>query len=192
MTTPNIVLPTKFGELSISVGESNSETPPWVLVYKKPWEEVPFLRIHSSCLFSESFHSIDCDCSLQLEKSLETVSIVGGAIVYLYQEGRGLGLFQKALAISKQQELGIETAEAYQQLGFELDPRQYSAVTDALRSIDFPRRVRLATNNPRKIAALEAAGYAVGERARMQLRLTERVSKYLRSKVRGLGHYEWD
>ena len=78
------------------------------------------------------------------------------------------------------------------QLGFELDPRQYAVVADALQSIDFPKAVRLATNNPRKISGLEAAGYSVAERARMQLRLTERIVKYLRSKVRGLGHYEWD
>ena len=112
--------------------------------------------------------------------------------MYLYQEGRGLGLFQKVVAIARQQELGVETAEAYKQLGYELDPRQYSVVADALQSIDFPKTVRLATNNPRKIAALEAVGYSVAERARMHIEVTEQVSDYLQSKVRGLGHYDWD
>lgn len=174
------------------MAEGGTNVPSWVLVYKEPWEDVPFLRIHSSCLFSESFHSVDCDCSLQLQMSLETISRSGGAVVYLYQEGRGLGLFQKVLAISKQQELGVETAEAYQQLGFELDPRSYAVVAEALQSIVFPKTVRLATNNPRKISGLQAVGYRVAERARMKLKLSERVVKYLRSKVRGLGHYEWD
>jgi len=190
--SPTITLPTKFGDLSVEIGDASPEIPPWVLIYKKPWEAVPFLRIHSSCLFSESLRSVDCDCSLQLEKSLEMISQAGGAVVYLYQEGRGLGLFQKVLAISKQQELGVETAEAYKQLGYELDPRQYSVVAEALESIDFPKCVRLATNNPRKVAALEAVGYRVDERARMQIEVTEQVSDYLQSKVRGLGHYERD
>jgi len=190
--SPIISLPTKFGELSVEVGDTATDIPPWVLIYKKPWEDIPFLRIHSSCLFSESLHSTDCDCSLQLEKSLQMISQFGGAVVYLYQEGRGLGLFQKVLAIAKQQELGIETAEAYKQLGYELDPRQYSVVAAALQCIDFPREVRLATNNPRKIATLEAVGYRVAERARMQIEVSEHVSDYLQSKVRGLGHYERD
>lgn len=192
MTSPTIALPTKFGDLSIKVGDTATEIPSWVLIYRKPWEEVPFLRVHSSCLFSESLRSLDCDCSLQLEKSLETISKVGGAVVYLYQEGRGLGLFQKVVAIARQQELGVETAEAYKQLGYELDPRQYYVVADALQSIDFPKTVRLATNNPRKIAALEEVGYSVAERARMHIEVTEQVSDYLQSKVRGLGHYERD
>ncbi|WP_240668639.1 GTP cyclohydrolase II RibA [Piscinibacter defluvii] len=192
MPSPIITLPTQFGDFSVEVGDASTDVPPWVLIYRKPWEAVPFLRIHSSCLFSESLHSIDCDCALQLAKSLETISKVGGAVVYLYQEGRGLGLFQKVVAISKQQELGVETAEAYRQLGYELDPRQYSVVAEALESIEFPKCVRLATNNPRKVAALEAVGYRVAERAQMQIDVSEHVSDYLQSKVRGLGHYERD
>lgn len=191
-SSPSILLPTRFGDLLVKVGEGGDAIQPWVIIYKHPWETVPFLRVHSSCVFSESFHGVDCDCALQLEESLKMIARVGGAIVYLYQEGRGLGLFQKAVAIAKQQELNIDTAEAYRHLGFDLDPRQYDVVADALASINFPRCVRLATNNPRKIDGLMAVGYTVVDRAHMELRLTDRVLKYLRSKVHGLGHYERD
>jgi GTP cyclohydrolase II len=188
----SIVLPTRFGNLKLGVSEEGHPTPKWVLIYNKSWEEVPFLRIHSSCLFSESFFSKDCDCAMQLEDSLKTISSIGGAIVYLYQEGRGHGLFSKVKAIAAQQEHGIETAEAYHRLGYELDPRQYAAVGEALATIDFPSRIRLATNNPRKIKAVEELGYEVVDRAKIKLTLTEDVANYVKSKVIGLGHYESD
>jgi len=187
-----IRLPTRFGDLSVKVGEEVDSVPSWILLYKEPWEHIPFLRIHSSCLFSESFLSQDCDCSLQLTESLKTIVRTGGAIVYLYQEGRGVGLFRKATAIAKEQELGIDTASAFNHLGYDLDARDYSAVASALQSIDFPKVIRLATNNPRKVKALEEEGYVVAERAYMEINLTDRVRAYVRSKESGLGHYERD
>lgn len=190
--SPNIVLPTRFGDLNVKVGEGRTELPPWVLIYREPWESIPFLRIHSSCLFSESFSSEDCDCALQLSESLETISKVGGAVVYLYQEGRGVGLFRKAVAMATEEELGIDTAEAFKHHGFDLDSRLYLAVVDALASISFPKVVRLATNNPRKVNALEQAGYVVKERVRWKFKPTQRVARYIKSKVHGLGHYERD
>lgn len=190
-SSPVVNLPTKFGPLCVKVGNGHDLVPPWVVIYKQPWENIPFLRIHSSCLFSESFHSADCDCAMQLTESLKTIADKGGAIVYLYQEGRGAGLFRKAVAMATEQELSLDTASAFMHHGFELDSRQYEAVKEALSSIDFPREIRLATNNPRKIKALEEFGYIVTERALMDLSLTERHIKYLKSKVQGLGHYDW-
>ena len=191
LTSPVVHLPTEFGSLCVKVGKGPESIPPWVVIYKQPWEEIPFLRIHSSCLFSESFHSADCDCAMQLTEALRTIASVGGAVVYFYQEGRGVGLFGKATAMATEHALSLDTANAFKHHGFELDSRQYEAVKEALASIDFPRKVRIATNNPRKITALEDAGYIVAERAYMDLPLTERVIKYLKSKVEGLGHYEW-
>lgn len=190
-SSPVVDLPTQFGPLRVKVGDGQDPIPPWVVIYKQPWEQIPFLRIHSSCLFSESFHSSDCDCAMQLSASLKTIAKEGGAIVYLYQEGRGVGLFRKAVAMATELALSVDTANAFKHHGFELDSRQYGAVKEALVSINFPKEVRLATNNPRKIKALEESGYTVAERTLMDLPLTERHIKYLTSKVQGLGHYEW-
>lgn len=180
---------TKFGDVSVKASP-NDGTPEWVVVYKKPWPEIPFLRVHSSCLFSEALGTTDCDCALQLHAAMRVVSEEGGAIVYLYQEGRGQGLFRKIQAIAVEQEYQVDTAKAFNQLGFHLDPRDYSTVGQALRSIEFPTTVRLATNNPRKVAALKSVGYNVAERIELRLTLTEKIRKYLRSKVLGLDHYE--
>lgn len=190
--SPVVKLPTKFGALCVKVGENTTQTPPWVVIYKHPWEPIPLLRIHSSCLFSESLHSTDCDCALQLEEALNIISKTGGAIVYLYQEGRGHGLSRKAEAIATEQQLGLDTAEAFIHLGYDLDPRDYRSVVDALVSIDFPKKIRLATNNPRKVEALLSAGYIIDERVSLKLKLTERIKQYIKSKVRGLGHHESD
>lgn len=189
--TPSIVLDTKFGALRVEAG-TTVDGVLWTVVYKQPWGRVPFLRIHSSCLFSESFGSLDCDCALQLQASLGIVAAEGGAVVYLYQEGRGLGLVSKIRAIQAEQEHLVETAEAYARLGFALDPRDYSAAIVALEAVCFPRELRMATNNPRKTSALQQAGYIVRERVALQLPLTERIRRYLKSKVRGLGHHEQD
>lgn len=192
LNSPVVKLPTKFGELCVKVAEDSLQSPSWVVIYKQPWEPIPLLRIHSSCLFSESFRSTDCDCALQLEEALSVIAKTGGAIVYLYQEGRGHGLFKKVAAIATEQQLGLDTAEAFQHLGYDLDPRNYKAVVDALECIDFPKKIRLATNNPRKVDALESAGYIIIERVSLKLKLTERVKRYINSKVRGLGHHESD
>ena len=186
---PTVELSTKFGDVSVKAS-SNEGTPEWVVVYKKPWPEIPFLRIHSSCLFSEAFGTNDCDCALQLHAALKVVSEEGGAIVYLYQEGRGQGLFRKIQAIAIEQEHQVDTAEAFNRLGFHLDPRDYSKAGQALKLIEFPATIRLATSNPRKVAALKSIGYTVVERIQLRLTLTERIKKYLRSKVLGLNHYE--
>lgn len=182
-------LSTSFGDVSVTASP-NEGVPEWVVVYKKPWPEIPFLRIHSSCLFSEAFGTNDCDCALQLHAALKVVSDEGGAVVYLYQEGRGQGLFRKIQAIAVEQEHQVDTAEAFNRLGFHLDPRDYSKVGQALQSIEFPATIRLATSNPRKVAALKLVGYNVVERFQLRLTLTERIKKYLRSKVLGLDHYE--
>ena len=188
--TAEVKLPTKFGDFLVRVSDGDS-LPRWIVIYKQPWGDRPFLRIHSSCLFAESLQSEDCDCALQLHAALETVSKEGGAVVYLYQEGRGEGLFRKVVAMALQIEASIDTAEAYQRLGYELDPRDYTAAAEALKSIEFPKTIRVATNNPRKIEALERIGFNP-ERVTQDIKLTIRRQKYVQSKVRGLDHYGSD
>lgn len=191
--SPIIILPTSFGNFSVIVSDDeNSSTSKWVVIFKRPWGDLPFLRIHSSCLFSESFASTDCDCASQLQHSLGFLSKCGGAIVYLYQEGRGMGLLAKVNAMFLQQKNDLETADAYSRLGYDLDPRDYSNVSDALSAITFPRRIRLATNNPRKVRAMTDMGYEVVERYQIPRPSSERIRKYLSSKEKGLGHYEQD
>ena len=189
--SPRVGLSTKFGNLNVQASP-NEGTPDWVVVYKRPWPKVPFLRIHSSCLFSEAFASTDCDCALQLHAALKVVAEEGGAVVYLYQEGRGQGIFRKIQAIAVEQEHEVDTAEAFNRLGYHLDPRDYSKVGEALRAIGFPSNIRLATSNPRKVAALGEVGYTVEDRVQLKIALTAKIKKYLRSKVLGLNHYESD
>jgi 3,4-dihydroxy 2-butanone 4-phosphate synthase / GTP cyclohydrolase II len=189
--SPRALLHTKFGDLDVQTS-SNKGTPEWVVVYKRPWPKIPLLRIHSSCLFSEAFATTDCDCSLQLHAALKVVAEEGGAVVYLYQEGRGQGIFRKIQALAVEQEQQVDTAEAFTRLGFHLDPREYSKAGEALKAIGFPLTVRLATNNPRKVTALSEIGYTVEARVQLKLTLTLRIRKYLRSKVLGLNHYESD
>lgn len=188
--TAEVTLPTRVGELRVRVPDGEP-SPRWIAVYKKPWGPRPFLRVHSSCLFAEGLGSTDCDCALQLKAALDTVSKEGGAVVYLYQEGRGVGLFRKVTAMALQAEESIDTANAYMRLGYDPDPRDYSAVVEALASIDFPSNIRIATNNPRKIDALQRSGFNV-ERVAQKLKLTAKIRKYVLSKVRGLNHYGSD
>lgn len=182
-----ISLPTDFGEFHVSVHESGSEH--CILISKEHGEEVPFLRIHSSCVFSEALHSNDCDCAQQLQASLKYVGIHGGLIIYCYEEGRGVGLRKKIEAIQLEQKKHMNTAEAFKELGFTADPRTYKLAIDALQVLNI-KRVRLASNNPQKIEALKNGGIEVVERIILNLDLNDAAKEYLDKKIEHLGHYE--
>lgn len=149
----------------------------------------PSVRIHSSCVFSESLGSLDCDCALQLRKSLEQVSSDGGFVLYRFEEGRGAGLRNKIEAISLQQSQGIDTKTAFETLGFPPDPRTYSVAIRALQALNLGPRIALKTNNPRKIKALEDAGFEV-EREALGIDRDERVQAYFDQKRQCLGHID--
>ncbi len=148
----------------------------------------PLLRLHSSCLFSESFSALDCDCSLQLDESLSLLSREGGVLVYLYQEGRGQGLDRKIKAMEIQREQGLDTHDAFQKLGYELDPRTYNFGIEALLELGISKNVRLISNNPRKQRQLEDAGFNVIERVSLSLEITPMIKDYLLIKRDKLGH----
>ena len=150
---------------------------------------VPYLRIQSSCLFSESFHAIDCDCALQLQGSLKLInSKRKGALVYLFEEGRGAGLITKIKAIGAEKKLKIDTVDAFKTLGLPPDLRNYKTALEILEDLKISKQVKFITNNPQKKEALERNGFKVVEIIKLKLKINELVGKYLQIKKRKLGH----
>ncbi len=144
-------------------------------------------RIHSECLTGDALFSMRCDCGNQLQAALEAISKEGrGALFYLRQEGRGIGLLNKIKAY-KLQDAGADTVEANEQLGFGADMRDYSILRPMFEYLEI-RVVRLMTNNPRKVAALEEQGVVVAERIPLHTSSNPHNEKYLSTKVGKLGH----
>jgi GTP cyclohydrolase II len=147
----------------------------------------PLLRIHSQCLTGDVFHSLRCDCRAQLEIALREISGEGrGLIVYELQEGRGIGLMNKLRAYELQDQ-GADTVEANEQLGFENDLRSYSLPAAILRHLGVTA-VRLLSNNPDKVKALEDAGIMVAERVPCVAEAHESRRSYLKTKREKMGH----
>jgi GTP cyclohydrolase II len=146
----------------------------------------PLVRIHSECLTGDVFHSLRCDCRAQLELALETIAREGrGVVVYEHQEGRGIGLLNKLRAYELQDQ-GADTVEANEQLGFAADLRGYQMSAGILRHLGL-RSVRLMSNNPDKIAAVETAGIQVAERVSAAVE-ADHASEYLQTKRDKMGH----
>lgn len=145
------------------------------------------IRMHSSCCFGDVFHGLSCDCRAQLETSVKRIVQEGsGIIFYLNQEGRGVGLSAKIEAISLEQRNNIDTVEAFSQLHYPLDQRKYDAVSKLLLELQI-NSVRLLTNNPSKISALESKGILV-TREPLVTAATKYSAKYLRTKIQKMGH----
>jgi GTP cyclohydrolase II len=147
----------------------------------------PLVRIHSECLTGDVFHSLRCDCRAQLELALYRLSEEGrGMIIYEHQEGRGIGLMNKLRAYQLQ-DAGADTVEANEQLGFRADHREYQLPGSILKHFGI-HEVRLLSNNPDKINALERAGVRVVERVPCQVEPIATTEDYLRTKKEKLGH----
>lgn len=182
-------LPTRWGEFIIhGFDDASSNKEHVALTMGDVSEGEPLLvRIHSECLTGDALHSLRCDCGAQLEAALRRVSEEGrGAILYLRQEGRGIGLLNKIKAY-KLQDQGADTVEANEQLGFGADMRDYGICKAMLDHLQI-QRIRLMTNNPRKVAALEAMGFQVVERVPLQSGSNPHNAKYLATKAGKLGH----
>jgi len=150
-------------------------------------DEPVLTRIHSECLTGDALFSMRCDCGAQLQAALERISKEGrGALLYLRQEGRGIGLLNKIKAY-KLQDLGADTVEANEQLGFGADLRDYSICQAMFQHLNI-RSVRLLTNNPRKVAALQQLGVHIAERLSLQTGHNPHNAKYLATKAGKLGH----
>lgn len=183
--------PTRFGHFRIygfqaRYGDAAEES---VVLTMGPLrgDEPPLLRIHSQCLTGDVFHSLRCDCRSQLELSLNLIAEEGrGIIIYEHQEGRGIGLLNKLRAYELQDQ-GLDTVEANEQLGFKADLRNYRMPGDILRYLGV-KQVRLLSNNPDKIAALERAGIEVAERIPCIVAPHESSEGYLQTKKQKMGH----
>jgi GTP cyclohydrolase II len=147
----------------------------------------PLVRIHSQCLTGDVFGSLRCDCRLQLELALRAIAAEGaGILLYEQQEGRGIGLMAKLKAYELQDK-GLDTVEANVELGFAPDCRAYELPAEALKILGV-QAVRLMTNNPDKVAALQAAGIEVTERVSAEVETQESFEGYLRTKQEKMGH----
>jgi GTP cyclohydrolase II len=147
----------------------------------------PVIRIHSQCLTGDVFGSLRCDCRLQLELAMEKIVAEGaGIMLYEHQEGRGIGLMAKLRAYELQDQ-GLDTVEANEELGFAADCRAYELPGAVLKFLGV-NKVRLITNNPEKVAALEAAGIEVTERVSAEVEPLETFERYLRTKQEKMGH----
>jgi len=161
-----------------------------VLVKGKINPLIPVLvRVHSECLTGDTFHSRHCDCGLQLERAMQLIEKEGsGVLLYLRQEGRGIGLANKVRAYALQQEQGFDTAEANEQLGLPVDLRDYGIGAQILKELNVGK-IRLLTNNPKKIIGLEGYGLHIVEQVSLQISVeSEKQKKYLRTKKEKMNH----
>src|SRR5918998_398761 len=182
-------LPTEWGDFRIAAYRSLTTNEEFVVLFKGEMRsDVPTLvRIHSQCLTGDVFGSTKCDCGRQLHQAMQMIQQEGrGAIVYQQQEGRGIGIVNKIRAYALQDQ-GADTVEANEQLGLAVDLRDYRQCAEILYDLGLCR-VRVISNNPLKLRALEEAGLKIVERVSIEVDATEDAAHYLRTKKEKLGH----
>ncbi|MFC1485229.1 bifunctional 3,4-dihydroxy-2-butanone-4-phosphate synthase/GTP cyclohydrolase II [bacterium] len=182
------VLPTEFGTFVLKVYESRLDEAAHVALIKgdiKNQKDV-LVRVHSSCFTGDLLNSLRCDCRQQLHKSFEYIEKEGGVVLYLQQEGRGIGLVNKIKAYELQDQ-GMDTVEANEALGFHSDLRDYGIGAQILKDLGLSS-IRLLTNNPRKLVGLEGYGLSIRERVPIVVEPTKKNKRYLETKKDKLGH----
>jgi len=182
-------LPTRYGRFTIYgfQGRGSQEEAVALVRGNLAGKTAPLVRVHSQCLTGDVLGSLRCDCRAQLELSLKKISQApNGILLYLPQEGRGIGLMNKLRAYQLQ-DGGMDTVEANQTLGFAADARDYDFSAQILKQLG-ATKIRLLSNNPEKVRQLEQAGIRVVERVPCQPRVSKTSRSYLRTKKRKMGH----
>jgi GTP cyclohydrolase II len=179
-------LPTCFGAFEVYAFKS-SDGKEHVALMSGESEEVN-VRIHSKCLTGDTFCSLRCDCRAQLEASLELIGKEGGVLIYLDQEGRGIGLANKIKAYALQ-EHGRDTVDANKELGFDADLRDYSVAAGILTFLRI-KKIKLITNNPQKMKGLEGDGIEIIERIPLNTAPNKFNKHYLETKKKKMGHLD--
>lgn len=182
-------LPSEWGDFTIAGYRSLTSDEEFVVLFKGELNpDVPTLvRIHSQCLTGDVFGSTKCDCGPQLHRTMEMIQQEGrGAIVYQQQEGRGIGILNKIRAYALQDE-GADTVEANERLGLAIDSREYRQCAEVLFDLGLCK-VRVISNNPGKLQALEEAGLQITERVSIEVESSESAARYLQTKKEKMGH----
>jgi 3,4-dihydroxy 2-butanone 4-phosphate synthase/GTP cyclohydrolase II len=185
----DVEMPTEFGDFRIVGYQNLADGKEHVALVKGEWEadESVLVRVHSECLTGDVFHSMRCDCGLQLEAAMKQIAEAGkGVLLYMRQEGRGIGLLNKLRAYALQEQ-GMDTVQANEALGFQPDARDYGIGAQILVDLGV-RKMRLLTNNPTKRVGLESFGLEVVERVPIEVPHNERNIDYLRTKKTKMGH----
>ena len=183
-----VKMPTDFGEFDCHLYRVITDASHHLALSRNPIDPLQptLVRVHSECLTGDVFHSQRCDCGAQLATALEHIATEGGILLYLRQEGRGIGLGAKIHAY-KLQEQGLDTIEANEKLGFASDLRDYGMGAQILWDLGV-RRIRLLTNNPKKVIGLEGYGLEIVEQLPLSLPANQHNAKYLETKRTRMGH----
>jgi GTP cyclohydrolase II len=182
-------LPTRYGRFTIFGfrGSGKNEEAVALVRGSLHGKTAPLVRVHSQCLTGDVLTSLRCDCRSQLELSLKKIGqAASGILLYLPQEGRGIGLMNKLRAYQLQ-DGGMDTVEANEKLGFAADAREYDFSAQVLKKLG-AKRIRLLSNNPEKVRQLEKAGIEVVQRVPCQPRVSKTSRAYLKTKKRKMGH----
>jgi 3,4-dihydroxy 2-butanone 4-phosphate synthase/GTP cyclohydrolase II len=182
-------LPTKYGEFQIHAFENLLDKQTHIALVQGDISDGQnvLVRVHSSCLTGDVLHSIRCDCGAQLDAAMKRIGLEGrGVLLYLNQEGRGIGLVNKLRAYELQDE-GFDTVEANERLGFKADQRDYGVGVQILRELGI-RSMRLLSNNPRKLVGIEGYGLSVSDWLPIEIPASDSTRRYLKTKKEKMGH----
>jgi len=188
MITQQTILPLEHGKFAITYHKTDFGD--CVSVHMGNLAQgVPIVRIHSSCLFGEAFHGLDCDCGSQLDAALRLISEDGtGVVVYHYAEGRGVGLERKIEALELQRTQGLDTVESLARMGLQPDLRTYDATLEALSDLGTAKTIRAASQNPHKLDALKHAGFTIAEVIQLDIPITDLNKPELLTKKYKMGY----
>ena len=182
-------LPTEYGDFNVYAYENQTDKLTHVALVRGEIGDGRdiLVRVHSQCLTGDVFHSARCDCGPQLDTAMQRIAAEGrGVLLYLQQEGRGIGLANKIRAYELQDE-GFDTVEANERLGFKADQRDYGMGVQILRELGI-RSMRLLSNNPRKLVGIEGYGLSISEWLPLEIPASESTRRYLKTKKDKLGH----